>query len=96
MVKNLKTVQNVDFDSSKEASWGTELNAKKPQVFAKYRYGENQEKTTKCPKNVHFWGIFAFFEVFLDFLSSNTWQRHVLNCILVNCRNKHYKSSLQF
>ena len=65
---------NVSFDNLKEASWSTERNAKKPQVFAKYSYWQIQEKLQKCqfPQKMHLFGTFL---VFLDFLSIGTWQR---------------------
>ena len=72
MVKNLYFFLNVDFDSSKEGTWGTERKAKNIYVFAKYRYWENQEKPPKMQifsKKARFWDILV---VFLDFLSKGT------------------------
>ena len=49
--KKVNYKKNVDFDSSKEASWCTERNA---QLFTKNRFWQNEEKP---PKNT----IFAIF-----------------------------------
>ena len=48
-VKNQNFFQNVDFDSLKEAYWGTERNA---QNFRTLSSTVTEEKTTtlKCPK----------------------------------------------
>ena len=67
MVKNLKFFPNVDCDSSKEASWGTEHIANKQKSLPCTFTEKIKKKTPKCPKNGHFGGKFAFLEVFLIF-----------------------------
>ena len=73
MVKNLNFLPNVDFDSSKEASWCTERNAKNhrslPSIVT--------EKIKKNPQNVpkmDFFGKFEFFGGF--FLIFSVCLRH--------------------
>ena len=80
MAKNLIFFPNVDFDSSKEASWGTGRNAKNHKSLPSTFTEKIKKKTPKCPKMGHFWGKLAFLEIFLDFLNNCTWQIPVVFC----------------
>ena len=69
MMKNLKNCLKTVFDSSKEASWCTECNAKKSHVFTKYGFYKNQEENFKncgfgpfLVKMSTFWGFSWFFQ----------------------------------
>ena len=52
MVNNLKKIPNFDFDSSKEASWGTERNAKNhkslPSTVTEKIKKNHQNVQTNC------------------------------------------------
>ena len=69
MVNNLKKIPNFDFDSSKEASWGTERNAKNHKslpstVTEKIKKNhQNIPKTEIFGKKLHFWRFFLIFSV---------------------------------
>ena len=66
---------NVDFDSLKEASQGTECNPKNHKSLPSTVTEKIKKKHQNIPKTSIFGGNFTFFEVFLDFLSNGTWQR---------------------
>ena len=51
MMKNLKNFWNVDFDSSKEASWGTERNAENHRSLPSIVTEIKLRKTSKMQKN---------------------------------------------
>ena len=72
MVKNLKLFRNVDFDSSKEASGGTERNAKNHRGLPSIVTEKIKKKHPKMQifhQNARFWDILL---VFLGFLSTGT------------------------
>ena len=67
MVKNQNFFLNVDFDSSKEASWGTERNAKNhrplPSTVTE-KINKNLQKykfPPRCPFLGHFGVVFLIF-----------------------------------
>ena len=69
MVKNLKFFLNVGFDSLKEASWGTECNAKNRRSLLSTVYEKIKKNLQKCkfppkmPVIGTFWWFFFIFSV---------------------------------
>ena len=64
MVKNFKFFPNVDFDSSKEASWGTECNAKNHKSLLNTFTDKIKKKHQNIGifwKSLHFWRFFLVF-----------------------------------
>ena len=64
MVKNLLKILNVNFDCSKEASWGTERKAKNHRSLQstvtekiKNKTPKNANFPQKCPFGGHFGGF---------------------------------------
>ena len=96
-MENLIYFLNVDFDSSKEASLGTEHNAKNHRSLPS---AVTEKVTKKSPKmqiplkNANFLDILM---VCLDFLSKGTWQRLVVFCffraikIKIGRKKNHHK-----
>ena len=62
MVKNLKKFRNANFDSSKEASWGTERNAKNHKSLSSTVTEKIKKKHQNVPKTGYF-GKIGFLEV---------------------------------
>ena len=63
MVKNLRLFLNVDFDSSKEASWGTERNAKNHRSLPSTITEKIKKNLQKCMFWENFWCFFLIFSV---------------------------------
>ena len=77
MVKNLKFFWNVDFDSSKEASWGTERNTENhrslPSIVTE-KIKKNLKKLKCSPKMLVFGTFWLFFLIFsLTVIGKTLW-----------------------
>ena len=70
MVKNLKIVQNVVFDSSNQAFWDTERNAKKRSPLHNTVFEKIRKNCMKIVKNAIFVKSGQFPAVFLDFFNN--------------------------
>ena len=67
MVKNLKTILNVDCEGSNGASWCTEHNAENINTLPSTNSEKIQKKMQKIPKNAYFCKIAQFGRLFMIF-----------------------------